>query len=950
MLSFLHLPTVILTLVSAALFWFPTTSSFAQPPTEATSVEGITEYRLNNGVKLLLFPDDSKPQFTVNMTVMVGSRHEGYGESGMAHLLEHMLFRGTDLHPDIPKLLKDRGVLSMNGTTSLDRTNYYETLPASGDNLEFAIHMEADRLINSWIRQEHLTKEMTIVRSEFEKGENSPISILFQRIMDGAFQWHNYGKSTIGNRSDIMRVPAKNLRVFYQKYYQPDNITLVIAGKFDKDEALALVEKHFGSIPKPTRRLPKTYTEEPAQDGERIVNLRRSGDVQLVGLGYHIPSASSEDYAPIQVLASILSNRPEGQLYKNLVQTELASSAAAFARIGHDPGLFMALAEVPADKDLIAAKDALVNQLETVADDDQNITEANVKRAVRSLLKRREAQFASSERFATALTEWESYGDWRLYFLHRDRLEKVTPADVLRVAKEYLIQSNRTVGLFFPTEEPVRTDIDGQNMVAKMVDGYEGRKEISQGEAFEPTPENIQARTKTGVLDSGIKYALLPKETRGDRVMAAITLGYGDENSLKGMVEAADFLPTLMQRGTKNLSYQAYRDRLDELKATVSFSGSLGRLSIQIQTERDNLDDVLDVVKQALREPLLNEAEFNVQKNETLTNLQSGLSDPQTLAVTAMRRRVGDYDPDDVRYIPTIEEDIERYEALTVDDVVTLHKDFIGGENGEIAIVGDFDAETALAKLNEMFAGWKAAKPFTRIKKVANPDLDTSPVTIDTPDKANAVFITALTNDIGDQHPDYEAMLIGNYIMGGGPLSSRIADRVRKKDGLSYTAMSSFSGKSEDQIGTFLIFCISKPTNTPKVIAAVTEEVDRMRDSGVTAEELANAKESYLKNRQGGRANDRKIASELISNLRMGRTMEFQRASDDKIAGLDKPTVDAALRRVMDLSKMVEVTAGDFTQQDDEAETEGEDEVGDESESGAEAEAEKDDATAKPAE
>ena len=346
MLRPLRFQTALSTLTFAVLFLFPITVSLGQPPNAGPSVEGITQYELNNGVKLLLFPDDSKPQFTVNMTVMVGSRHEGYGESGMAHLLEHMLFRGSDQHPDIPKLLKDRGVLNMNGTTSLDRTNYFETLPASGDNLEFAIRMEADRLVNSWILQKHLTKEMTIVRSEFERGENSPVSILFQRIMDGAFQWHNYGKSTIGNQSDIMRVPAKNLRVFYEKYYQPDNVTLVVAGKFDKDEALALVTEHFGAIPKPTRRLPQTYTEEPAQDGEREVYLRRSGDVQYVGLGYHIPSASHEHYAPIQVLASILSNRPEGPLYKNLVQTEAASSAAAFVRIGHDPGLFMAYAEV----------------------------------------------------------------------------------------------------------------------------------------------------------------------------------------------------------------------------------------------------------------------------------------------------------------------------------------------------------------------------------------------------------------------------------------------------------------------------------------------------------------------------------------------------------------------------------------------------------------------------
>lgn len=898
------------TLAATVLFVALANFTLAQSPDEIVSVEGITEYRLPNGVKVLLFPDDSKPQFTMNMTVMVGSRHEGYGESGMAHLLEHMLFRGTDRHPDIPKLLKERGVLNMNGTTSLDRTNYFETLPATGDNLEFAIGMEADRLVNSWIKQEHLTKEMTIVRSEFERGENNPVAIMFQRITDAAFQWHNYGKSTIGNQSDIMRVPAKNLRVFYQKYYQPDNVTVVVAGKFDKSEALDLIVKHFGSIPKPKRKLPQTYTEEPAQDGERIVVLRRSGDVQYVGAGYHIPSASSVEYAPLQVLASILSNQPEGPLYKNLVKTEVASSAGAFPRVGHDPGLLMALAQVPADKDLDTAKEKLLNELENLAED--AITEADVKRAVRKLLKRREAQFANSESFATALSEWESYGDWRLYFLHRDRLEKVSVADVMSVAKKYLLRSNRTVGLFYPTEAPVRAAIDGQNMVAGMVDGYKGRAKISEGEAFDPTPENIQARTKTGTLDSGIKYALLPKETRGDRVIASISLGYGDENSLKGMNAAADMLPSLMSRGTKQLSYQAYRDRLDELKATVGFGGSLGRLTVNIRAKRESLVEVLDVVKQALREPLLEEIEFNVLKLETLTSLETGLSDPQRLAITQMQRSISPYEKGDVRYVPTVQEGIERIHALSIADVKKLHQEFIGGQNGELAVVGDFDPVTVLPKLNDMFAGWTADKPFARIQRQPNPNIQAERITINTPDKKNAVYVAARSCEIGDEHPDYEAMLIGDYIMGGGPLSSRIADRVRKKDGLSYTAVTQFAGSSEDDRGTFFVFCISKPTNTEKVVSTVAEEVDLMRSKGVMPDELAKAKESYLQNRQGGRAQERRIAGDLISNLRNGRTMEFQQVSDEKIASLTKEQVDAALRRVMDPEKMVIVTAGDF--------------------------------------
>jgi zinc protease len=879
-----------------------------------TEVEGITEYRLNNGAKLLLFPDNSKPQFTMNMTVRVGSRHEGYGESGMAHLLEHMLFRGTDLHPDIPKLLKDRGVLNMNGTTSIDRTNYFETLPATDENLEFAIAMEADRLINSWIRADHLAKEMTIVRSEFERTENNPPAILMQRIMDAAYQWHNYGKSTIGNRSDIMRVPADNLRVFYQKYYQPDNITLVIAGKFDKERALELVEQYFGSIPAPKRELPKTYTEEPAQDGERNVILRRAGDVQFVGAAYHVPSASSEDYAATEVLASILSNEPTGPLYKALVEPKLASSTGAFARVGYDPGVLMALAEVPKDKNLEEARDILVEQLESIGE--SGVSEADVKRAVAGIIKQRERGFANSERFATALSEWESYGDWRLYFLHRDRLEKVTPAEVNAVAKKYLLQSNRTVGLFYPTEDAVRATIDGENNVKKMVADYKGREKLSEGEAFDPSPENIQERTVFGSLGSGLKYALLSKETRGDRVTLQGELRYGDENSLKGKTVAAEMLPELLSRGTKEMSFQEYRDRLDELKTSISFSGGTGSLSFSMQTERGNLIEALGVLKQALREPALDEKEFEIIQNQMKTQVESGLSEPTTLAFNEFSRRMDPQPKDDVRYTPTMEENLERIKAVTNDDVVSLYKEFLGGQHGEIAVVGDFDQDDTLAELNNVFDGWKSEMAYQRIEEPANVNVKGERINIDTPDKANAVYIAGVTAEMRDDNPDYEAMVVGNYIMGGGPLSSRIADRVRKQDGLSYTAMTRFQADSEDERGMYMMFCISNPMNTEKVVGTVREEVDRMLDSGVTGEELSKAKESFLTNRQGGRAQDGTLAGELLSNLKTGRTMEFQKSSDEKISLLTKEQVDDALRKVIDPDRLLIITAGDFSKSD----------------------------------
>ncbi|HLQ44211.1 MAG TPA: pitrilysin family protein, partial [Planctomycetaceae bacterium] len=363
---------VLVSCVAAAVF------AADAPPKPVTSIEGITEYRLDNGLKVLHFPDASKPTVTVNLTIFVGSRHEGYGEAGMAHLLEHMVFKGTPTFADIPKALKDRGA-EYNGTTWLDRTNYFETLPASDDNLEFAIKLEADRMVNSFIKAEDLASEMTVVRNEFESGENRPQSVLMQRMLSAAFEWHNYGKSTIGNRADIERVPVASLRRFYQKFYQPDNAMLVVSGRFEPETALKFVTKYFGSLPRPERQLENTYTEEPAQDGERIVTLRRVGDVAVVGAVYHIPSGPHPEFAAVDVLEAILTQAPAGKLYKALVETKKAASVSGAAFALHDPGVLLLMAEVAKGNDSQVVLEAMLDAIEQVVL--KGVSDEDVERA-----------------------------------------------------------------------------------------------------------------------------------------------------------------------------------------------------------------------------------------------------------------------------------------------------------------------------------------------------------------------------------------------------------------------------------------------------------------------------------------------------------------------------------------------------------------------------------------
>ena len=353
-------------------------------PQKVVSVEGITEYHLDNGLRVVLFPDPSSAKLTVISTVLVGSRMEGYGETGMAHLLEHMLFKGTPKHPNIPKDLRDRGA-QFNATTSLDRTNFFETLNANEDNLDFALNLESDRLIHSNVKREDLLTEMTVVRNEFERGENTPSYILNQRLMSAAYEWHNYAKSTIGNRSDIERVPIESLQAFYHEWYQPDNVVLIVAGNFDPQKALGLIAHYYGPIPRPTRVLPTTYTEEPPQDGEHFVVLRRVGSVGMAGLVYHIPAAAHPDFAPLEVLGAMLDAEPSGALYKALVETKKASSVSSYAYPLHDPGVFEVDAQVDKSNTPEAVRDALIDVMEKLGE--AKTSEGEVERAKTKLAR-----------------------------------------------------------------------------------------------------------------------------------------------------------------------------------------------------------------------------------------------------------------------------------------------------------------------------------------------------------------------------------------------------------------------------------------------------------------------------------------------------------------------------------------------------------------------------------
>jgi zinc protease len=873
-----------------------------------TSVEGITEYYMpKNGLKILLFPDPSKQTMTVNITYMVGSRHEGYGETGMAHLLEHMVFKGTPKHPNVPKELNDHGC-RFNGTTWVDRTNYFETFTASDENLEWALDLESDRMINSHIAKKDLESEFSVVRNEFEMGENNPAAILEERVMSTAYLWHNYGKSTIGNRSDLENVPIENLQAFYRKFYQPDNTILLVAGKIDEAKTLKLIDKYFAKIPKPTRVLQNTWSVEPTQDGERNVVLKRVGDLQVVSCGYHIPSGAHPDFAAIEILTDALSDEPSGRLYKNLVSVNKAAGLSGYAYQFKDPSFVYFSVDVRKEQSLDEAKSILLGTLNGLKTNP--LTEEDVKRTKTAILKQLEQSYRNSERTGTLLSEYMALGDWRMFFIARDNIEKVTLADVSRVANAYFKPSNRTVGVFLPELKPDRAEIPPTPDISALVDGYKGKAEVSKGEAFDPSCTNIEARTKRGNIGL-IKYAFLNKTTRGQSVNASITLRFGDENSLKNKAEIAFLTANMLAKGTKTMSQQQIKDKFDELKASVSINGSQDKAFAQIQTTKDNLPEVLKLVTDVFKNATIPDKEFEEYRQQALAQTEQELSDPQAIAVNAYRRYMNPYPKGDIRYISTPQEDIESLKAIKAEDLRNFHKDFYGASNATISIVGEFDEGAVTKVLTEGLGTMKSPKLYKR-PETKSPEVSAKADKIKTPDKANAIFLAGQNIPMRDDDPNYVSMMMGNYILGGGALSNRLAERIRQKDGLSYGVYSWFNASQLDKTGTFGSFAIYAPENLDKLVKAYNEELEKLLKDGISQKELDDAKNALKQGAMVERSTDRTLVSKLSSYLFIGRDLKWDEKYDAAIQALTTDQVNTALRKHLDLKKISMFMAGDF--------------------------------------
>lgn len=905
---------ILKTLTSLMIGTLAVASASAQPiPSSFEKVRemgGITEYtHTGNGLTVLLMEDKSAPVVTVMVTYLVGSRNEVTGTTGATHLLEHLMFKGTDKYnraagTGMDGMLQNRGAL-LNATTWLDRTNYYENLPAQ--HLELALDIEADRMRNLWLREEDRQPEMTVVRNEFEIGENNPVQSLSKDIVATAIQAHPYHHSTIGWRSDIENVPIEKLRAFYDTYYWPNNATLTVIGDFNTGDALKLIDQYYGVIPRSPNPIPEVYTTEPLQRGPRRVQVKRAGQVGVVGIAFKSPAGLSEDAAAFTIMADIMASGRTSRLYRGIVDAGIANNVSmGFSRF-RDPYVSTINAVLRPGGEHKPVEDSIWVHIKELKEN--GVTQEEVDRAVNRYLTRTAFSRDGSFSVAGNLNEAIAVGDWTTYVTYSDQIKAVTVDDVKRVANQYLVEDQSTTGWFIP-QVPGRmpSAAQGASSWFEELDSPFYYREPSEAEQLvqynpnrvTPIAPNVVERKIGDIRVISLKTSVADVVTLTGSFAAGSTLN-PESNSLVAAVTAS-----MLDKGTTNRDKLAIATALENIGASINFNGGTHTLNFTARFLKKDMDVVLDLLADQLRNPLFDEAELARLKIQINGGLRQQLDNTNAMAASAMSRIL--FPKGHPNYTDSVETTMAHLEALTVADLKSFHSTYYGPKSLVIVAVGDVDSRALQAAVQTRFRGWRGGVviPKGNLRGAA---VDAREEVVFMPDKTSTTYRVGIPLGIDSKHPDYLPLFIGSYVLGGN-FSARLMSTVRDQEGLTYGISSSLSGTSAFADGLFITQASFSPQLLEKGAESTQRQLAMWIEQGITQEELDAKKATIAGMHQVQLATTSGLAGSLLSYASDGRGVAY---IDQYVADINKITlaqVNSAIRKYIRPENLVVVKAG----------------------------------------
>ncbi len=813
------------------------TARAAQGQTPATNsaaniTAGVKETILPNGLKVLTKEVRNAPVVSFAVWYKVGSRNEHTGITGVSHLLEHLLFKGTKKYGlgEISRTLFVNGA-SFNASTYYDWTNYYETL--SSDRLELAMQIEADRMVNSRIDKADLDSEMSVVRSELEGRENSPGTLLYQAVQAAAFQAHPYQWPVIGWRTDVENVSRDAIYNYYKTYYGPNNATVVMVGDFETEKALDLVRKHFGKlkrIPEP----PQVYTSEPPQRGERRVEVRRAGSLPMTLIAYRTPEAKHPDFYALDALSIVLGEGRVSRLYQALVEKQIASDVDAGAASLRDPYLITVSATARPGVTVEKLEAALLAEIERLKK--EPITAEELERVKSQIEASFVFQNDSVTSQANQIGYWAMIDDWRYLSTYLDRIRALKPADIQKVAQKYFVTDARTVGHFIPTAGAAPTAPPPREASARVEKAKKGARPVPLPK---PSPAPRVARQVARFkLDNGVSVIVQPNHNNPTFALRG-SLGAGSILEPKDKEGLAGITAAMLSRGTEKRSALEFAAALANRGASLSASGGTLATSLSARGRTQDFDLVMDLLAEMLRQPTFPADQLERLKGQILAGIEQQKDDPDSRANRAFERQV--YPVGHPLRPATLEEAAKAVAGLTREDLVNFYRQQYGPERMILVISGDVTAEKVKQALQSRLGDWPKnpnAKPIPQVDLALQQKAER--LNIEIPDKSETAILFGHAGGLKRSDPDFYATQVMNMILGGGgALNSRLGDVIRDEQGLAYTVFSFFD--SDLYPGPFMISLGTNPANAEKAITSLQSELRRIREQGVTQREVDEA-------------------------------------------------------------------------------------------------------------
>lgn len=908
--------------LTLSLFFVGLSATAWSQPVLVKSQQKIEEYKLENGFRVILAQNDKENKVFMNTIYLTGSLNDPQGKGGLAHLLEHLAFKGTEnIQGEEFQRRLDQYTLMTNASTDYYSTKYTNIIRPEQNSINQVIHLEAERMDKLVLQEKFVPSEISIVKREREVRMDQPFSVLMDQMWKSAYGNQYLGRLPIGDLKELQSIKMDELNKFYRTWYAPNNAVMVISGKFDKTEVLKQIDQNFSSIS--ARQIP-AQTQVPVLDSSQIKqrNFLVQKGSEFAKFNIYLNGRNEKIKSALALSPALYSMQPSGHLYQSIVETGLSTVVQATTWLDQDFNLFFIGAIYAPNHDPKKVKAALISGVEK----GQPFNETELNRVKNLIQNQADSILSNAAALGGRLSDYYvSYqGDWTQYFSDLQRVKNLKLDEVNRTLTEFLVPEHRISGDIQPTPEDQKKALQQQvTEPAKTLDQTDSKEEPLKDKVeyqyevaeYVKTSKNYllatEKKIQRGKLKNGIQYAFYPTSTRDDKTYATISVDFGTEKSLFNQGEVLDLMAYLMLRGSDQYTLQEIADKSIAAGGGATAIASGNGITIQIVAKKDKFEDFFKFMLAVLKNPKFEQSQFDLIKSQSLSVLDRPYTEPETVAALTISRILETYQPGDLRY--HFEPDLakQQMQATTVEKVKQLYQNFFISNHAQIAITGDYQTATMLQLIQQELGSWKAKLPYQRLSSDYQA-YSAKKIHALSEQREFGNYQAILTFPAGADHPDAPALILFSYILGDSQLSSRLAQELREKNALVYSFGSGLNLDDWVDSGALTIEANYTAGKSTQVSQGVYKVLNDLLSQGVTEQELEAAKANILKKRVTALEDERNIHQMLTPQLERNRDLLFREKRDQALEKLTKADVDAVIKKYIKLDQLVEVMADQY--------------------------------------